>query len=350
MALDLGILAGLGIGGSVIGSLIGGSAQKSAANAEIAAAAQRLALTDSRLNSGLGRTSLAVLGGPQAEQYLRMLPTDQWEQLFGRPAKAGGFTPDMQREYEDIQKQITAQGASVTRNTRGRANPQLDSLLARKAELEKLAEGDPGKTGEMNPDVFKTAGPGIVGEMGQLADQYRGQTAGMVRASQGIEAGVRGFGDQERKRISVESDRALTSANRAVESKLIGRGLGNSTVLTGAMTANARAIGEQKDNALGSLNDRQINTLTGLRSNQLGLMERRAAGQMSMDQAPINTKLQLFTGGIANPWVNRDTSQFVSSASPGGAMASSVGNMLAAGGGQMGNLAMLGYMKQAGIF
>ena len=64
---------------------------------------------------------------------------------------------------------------------------------------------------------------------------------------------------------------------------------------------------------------------------------------LMLDQDPINLKTQLFTGGIANPWPQRDT-KFMTGVSPSGAAMSTFGNQIGAMGGQAMNFGMLSLM------
>lgn len=362
-------LLGIGLGTSLIGGLLGASGAKSQAQAQLAADRENRDFTQREGVRGYGQTLLNMLGPQAAEQYLRS--NGYGEQAFGRPAKAAGFTPDQQAQLADLERQIAGEQGGVTRNNRGRANPKLDDLIRQRDALLAVTAGDPGTQGLFNLEDFQKAGPGVMSQMEELAKKYQGQgvdalgqydaaTQALNRRGQGIEQGARNFGEQERKRINLESDRALTSANRLAESKLNARGLGAGTILTGALGSNAKAIGEQRDNALGDLGDRQIGLSTGIQGQNLQTLSQRAAGRsglvtdnmnrsLMLDQAPIDMKSQLFTGGIANFWNGKDT-RFMSGVSPSGASASAIGNMLGAMGGQAGNYGMLGLMANDPAF
>jgi hypothetical protein len=358
-------LLGIGLGSSLIGGLLGSSGARSQAQAELAAQRENRDFTQREGVRGYGQTLLNMLGSQEAERYLRS--NGYGEQAFGRPARAAGFTADQQAQLADLERQIAAEQGGVTRNNRGRANPKLDGLIRERDALLAVTGGDPGTQGLFNLEDFRGAGPGVMDQMQELArkyqgmgnnnlDQYDATTGQLLRGARSIEQSARGYGEGERKRVVNEADKALTSANRMAEAKLIGRGMGSGTLLTGAIGSNTKAITEAKNNALSSIGDKQIALQTGLQGQTLNTLAQRSAGRVPMvtdnlnrslmlDQAPIDMKSQLFTGGIANFWNGKDT-RFMSGVSPSGAGMSSFGNLLSTMGGQAGNYGMLGLMAQ----
>lgn len=349
-------LIGLGIGGSLLGGLLGSSGASKQAKAELQAARENRAFTENKLDESMARTLFSVLGPQEAEAYLRAaLPTERFDQLFGRAASNPQFTDAQRTRLGDIDRQIQSltQVRSVSDLSRRQQYAgQVQALQAERDALMAQAGGSPGVSGRMSLDSLRALGPGVTDQMRSLGASYDAATGGLMDYARSIEQQAQGFGQQERERITRDSADALTSANRSAQSALIGRGLGASTVLTGVMGQNAANIGRAREDALGALGDRQINLLTGIRGNTLSMLGGRSAGSTQLAQAPINTRLQLLTGGIANPWQQRDTSQFFPGVSPSGAAASTWGNLLGAAGGQALNLGMMGnlYQQFPGMF
>lgn len=354
-------MAALGLGGSLLGGLFGSSGAKKQAQAELQAAREQREFLQNNFDTSQAMSAFGVLGPQQAEALLRALPAGTWESLFGRPAANPSFTADQQRSLDDINRRLALPttpigpggrpvarvaasalagvGATITPEERRALEAQRDALIT-------AAGGREGRTGRLDLDALRGMGPGVIDEMRGVKDLYDAQTSGLMGRARSIEEGALGFGEQERARINREMDRALTSANRLTESRLIGRGLGSGTLLTGAMSANARNIEDSRQDALGSLGDRHINLLTGIRGNALNLASARSDGSANLASAPINTRLQFLTGGIMNPWQQRDTSQLFPGVSSSGTGQQVWGNMLSGMGGQFANLGMMGMLAQ----
>ena len=355
-----GVAIGVGVAGTVAGGVLGAQGAASSAKATKQAAKDNLDFTQGQFDQSKIAGLYSILGPQQADAYLRAtLPTKRYNELFGTPAKAASFTDDQRKQLDYINSQlalptyVTGVGNPLLRaagNTSGSSTnsitrEQRTSLEKQKADLLALAGGDPGTTGQYDLSQLRALGPGVTDEMRKITESYGASTAGLTDYARSIEQQARGYGDQERARINRDADQALTSLNRNTQASLIGRGLGASTVLTGALGQNARNINASREDALGSLGDRQINLLTGIRGNTLNLLSARSDGATQLAQQPINTKLQLLTGGIVNPWQDRDTSQYFPGVSPTGAAFSTTGNLLAGAGGQYSSLGVSQLLK-----
>lgn len=352
-ALGLGIAGGIG---SLLGGIFGASGASSAANAQIQAGRDAMNLYDTRTGEGQARLAAALYGaGPQYEAYLRTLNPS----LVGTPSVSGGLTDDQRQQLTRINQRIAELGGpGVVRSRTGQQNPELQSLIQQRDTLNGLADGQPGEAGSLNLDALRAyAGsqPGLLAQLQGISQQYqqggqgilRGfdtQAANLSQQADAIGREAQGYGAQERRDININADRTLQGLNRQTLGRLASSGLGDSTLMSSAMAGNTRSVNEGRATSLGNLNDRQINLLTGLRQGALGvrtgLMQQRTGLQTGLlDQgyqaqlAPINTQLAALQGGVMNPWLGQNTTQYFPGVSPGGSALSSIGNTLSAAGG-----------------
>jgi len=254
------------------------------------------------------------------------------------------------------------------------AGVNVQQELSRLRELNTmLSYGiDPGQTGTIDSAAFDQMGPGVLGDYQALAAKaeqqgktalkgYGADTARLMEMARGIESGAQQFGQQERARINTDADRALTSANRLTEGRLIGRGLGASTTLTQGLQSNARAMEEQRQNALGSLGDRQIQMLNQLRGNTMGLAGQRMGGKTSLllgnqdrtlgyQQQALGVQTNALTAGDMNPWLSRSMGSYVPGMAPSSPSSSATwGNFLTGLGGQVTNLSLMELLRRQGV-
>lgn len=358
-AFDGGALLGGIFGG--LGGIFGASGASSAAKAQIKASQDAMRQYDTRTAEGMARQAQAMYG-PQAEQYLRSaLPKETFDRLFGTPAANPAFSDQQRTRLSNIDKEI--QQLSQIRSTqdlgkRQQYGDRLNALQAERDSLVRDAGGSAGTSGTMDLAAFNQyaqQNPGFLSRMSSLADSEEAKGQGLLGEfnADTERLGMQGdqiareagkYGEQERKRIRLASDRALGSLNRQASSRLVGAGLGNSTLLTGAMAGNTQRIREAEDNAMGNVSDRQLSLLSGIRQNNLGLGYGRASQKtglqsglldrnLNLRQAPLATELQMTTGSVFNPWLGQNTSQYYPGLSSSGTALSSIGNSLSGAGG-----------------
>lgn len=358
----------IGVGGAVVGgglSAYGASKSASDANKASDKAMQR---DDAHAYDQMLRQAQALYG-PNAEAYLRSaLPREEVNKLFGVAAANPTFTPQQQQRVQAIDaemaqlKNVTSMGRD--QGARQRAQQRLNALVEERQGLVTEAGGSPGQAGRIDLNAFRAANqnnPGFIQKMTDLANQEEGKGQGLLGefnadterlAFQGDQNAreIGKYGEQERKRIALASDRALSGLNRQTQSRLLSSGLGNSTLLTQAMSGNTRNVREAEDNAMGSVSDRQLSLLSQIRQGNLsaaygragqktglqsGLMDRN----LNLRQAPISTELQVLTGPGMNPFAGQNSTVYYPGMSPSGTALSSVGNSLMAGSGlALGNI------------
>lgn len=352
------IIGGL-LGG--LGSIFGAAGGSSAAKAQIQASRDAMNQYDTRTAEGMARQALALYG-PDAEQYLReALPKETFDKLFGTPAANPNFSDKNRKRLADIDAEI--QQLSQIRSTqdlggRQKYGEKLNALKAERDALVRDAGGSAGTSGSLDLAKFNEYAknnPGFLAKMKQIADAEEGKGASLLGefnadsdrlASQGdqIAREASKYGEQERKRIKLASERALTSLNRTTGSRLMGAGLGNSTLMTGALAGNTQRVRESEDNAIGNVNDRMLSLLTGIRQGNLSGMYGRAGQKtglqaslldrnLNLRQAPLATELQMTTGAAFNPWLGHNTSQYYPGLSPSGTALSTIGNSISGAGG-----------------
>lgn len=378
--------------GDILGPVLGfvGANQSANANKDIAEAQVRSARENrdfdmSRLNEGMARYLAMQLGPDEAERYLRAtLPGDQLTALFRDP-DAQARRAAAQQELAAIERQLapyrtrgepfpTGGGGLNQVASRGRgagrgpdrfarerareAGIDIDALLRRSKELDQTLAGEgPDNPGGIDLGSFRSLGPGVWQEYNDLTaraesegndalGRHDADTARLLRGSRAIEGMARGYGQQERERINRDADRALTGINRLTESRLMGRGLGASTVLSSAFRGNTQANREGRENALGSLGDRQIGLTTGLAGqtlnmdagrsqNRMGLMLANQDRGLGYRQGAVNFRANALGGSQTNPWLSRSTQQYFPGVSPSGASGQSWGSFLSGFGGQI---------------
>jgi hypothetical protein len=352
------VAVGVGVGGAVIGGV--GSAV--AANSAKKSSASEQRFLQEQLTQGMFRRVLTALGPAEARKWAQAnLPRQQYEQIFGRAATSASFTPEQQQRLATVNSRITelsrARGSGVLRDGSRQSAEELRALQAEREALMRASGGDPGMEGTFNNAGIDAADRGYVGRLDDLATEYKGigrETQGqfdsesrrLLGESRGIEAQARGYGEQERRRIDRDYDRSLTSANKASSARLRAAGFAESTLGANQAAANSRYLGEARENALGSLYDRQLQFGTGLRQNTLGLDAQRsgagtqlAAGiqdrNLNLASNAANVRASALTGADFNPFLSVPTNNLFSGASPGGSFAQSLGGTMAGIGGQM---------------
>lgn len=359
-----GVLGGLG-------SIFGASGANSAAKAQIQAGKDAMNQYDQRTAEGMARQALAMYG-PQAEQYLRSaLPKETVDKLFGVPAANPAFSNQQRERLNAIDQEI--QQLSGIRSTqdiskRQQYGDRLAQLQSEREGLVRDAGGSAGSSGSLDLASFNEYAknnPGFLSQMKTIAgeEEQKGQgllgefNADTERLSMQGDQNAREigkYGEQERKRIALASDRALAGLNRQTQSRLLSSGLGNSTLLTQQMSGNTRNVREAEDNAMGSVSDRQLSMLSGIRQGNLSAAYGRAGQKtglqsglldrnLNLRTAPLTTELQMTTGAGFNPWLGRDTTQYYPGVSPGGSALSTIGNSISGVGGLM-----LGNWSQGG--
>lgn len=360
--------AGFGAAVGAIGSILGAVGAQKSAKAQVKAAEDSRRLYDDKTLEGIYRQALSFYG-PAAENYLRAaLPKESADRLFGVPAGNAQFTDAQRARVAAIDDQIAALSrvgpAGPAQSTK--YAQQRMALQKERDDLIAAAGGSAGKTGLIDPAAMRAYAannPGFLQQMNALAGTQEGLGQSMLDAfgaeSQqlaGEDAAasrdVQRYGEQERKRIKLTSDRALTGLNRATESRLRAGGLNDSTLMTGALTNNQRSVQEGAENAYGNVSDRQMALLNSIQQAALNRKYARAGQGTALRssvldrnaqfrQAPIAAQYQLAGSAAFNPYLGVSTSQFYPGVSPGGAMASSFGNTLAGAGG-----ALIGYGLQ----
>jgi hypothetical protein len=256
-------------------------------------------------------------------------------------------------------QQVTTPGGYDTKRAQA-DGVDLRALQSRQRELKSLLEtGDAATSGTDKLDLgaFRSLGPGTLDQYKTLGDtaeqqgrdniaQYQVDSDRLMQQSRGIEGMARRFGQGERDRINRETGETLTGLQRGTEARLAARGLAGSTVLGQQRGGNARQVEQVRQNALGSLGDRQINMQTQLAGNTLGLGARRFDGRMGLTMGnqdrvmgmrgrEVDFQNSIHGGSIMNPWLSRNTQQYFSGASPSAAQGATWGASLSGLGGNL---------------
>jgi hypothetical protein len=312
------ILGGvLGLGGTALGA----RAASDAAQAQIDAGRDNREFDQRNLNQGMARYYAQLYGPQEAESMLRgSLGSDQFGKLFRDDAAKGRAS--RLSELDGIIKQYGT-------NSRAARAAGVDLAAARRerSQLQAAVKSDP--TDALDQSDFRQMGPGILSQYSGLADQAEREGASnmqrydrdsdlLTQQARGIEGMARNFGAGERSRINRDFNDTMASTNRLTESRMLARGLGASTLLSQQLGGNARQLERGRQDALGSLGDRQIGLQTQLAGNTMGVLGGRLGGRqaltmgnqdrvMGMRRGVIDTRAQAASGNIANPWLSRST-------------------------------------------
>lgn len=367
------VAIGVGVGGAVIGgvsSAAGASAQASATKK--AADADRRFTQDNFDRQRL--EALKNLYGPQKalQMFKASVSPERYDQVVGRAATNANFTSEQQQRVaslnQEIQQLTTVMAVSPSR--RAQLQGRMQELTTQRDRLVGEAGGSTGVAGMIDKNAFDASGPGVFEEYGalqrmheggarlRLADYDRGTGQLMGEANE-LQSAAAQYGKGQETRIRTDAGRALTGANRLAESRLLSRGVAGGSALPDALRGNANAINEGMTNQLNDLGDRQIGLRLATGQQRLQMLAPRLASRSALqyDDAstglnlatqPLSQRLQFATGGIMNPWLNRDSSQYFPGVSAGGAFAQSMGNSMSAAGGQFLNYGLMNLGQRQG--
>lgn len=375
-----GLFGGLlGTVGSIFGGSMAARGARQQTQAMINAGRENRDYDQRALSGDMARQLLVMFGPERAEQILRAsLPQDQLKQLFRDP-DAQSRRAEAEREMAEIDRQLAPFKGSVrprderyvpgrgrqatyesswNRTRAQQAGVNVDDLLRRRKMLEtSMKDGGPDNPDGIDLGAFRAGGPGVmeryeemIGDAqreGQgLLDQYGADSDVLMARMRDIQDEASQYGQHERTRINRDFDRATTGTNRLIESRLLGRGLGTSSVLANQLAGNARRMEEGRQDALGSLGDRQIAMNTQLAGNNLQMLQDRMGGRTALQmgnqdrvagyrQNALGLETQVLTGGAMAPGGQLAGGNYVPGVSPGGAAASTWGNALGAAGGML---------------
>lgn len=370
---------GLGLLGSLFGGSMAASGARQQTRAMIQAGRENREYDQRALSGDMARQLLMMFGPERAEQILRAtLPADQVKQLFRDP-DAQSRRSAAEQEMADIDRQLapfkgnprptedrfvpgrgrqTTYQAGFNRTRAQQAGVNVDDLLRRRKELESsLKDGGPDNPDGIDLGAFREGGPGLMSEYDamigdarregqEMLGQYGADTDTLMARMRAIQDEAAGYGAQERTRINRDTGRAITGTNRLIESKMLGRGLGSSSVMNNQISGNVRRLEEGRQDALGNLGDRQIALNTQLAGNSLGLLSDRLGGRTALmganqdrvagyRQNALGLQTQVLTGGAMQPGARLAGGNYMPGVSPGGTAQSVWGNALGAAGGMM---------------
>lgn len=358
-------ITGLAIGGvasSLLGGIFGSSSASKAAAAEQAATQKALDMKVQQDALAQFRADLAYYGKDAAVQRLKANYGADATKYLGEKAADPTFN-DQQRARVSELDQIIASGGRVadsglagalpwsnankTQNTATAVAERLKSAKAERDALVKAAGGRVGSTGLLNLDEVQD-GPGLIQQLKGISGEREALNNSLLADAGDIETMIAGYGKGQEERIRRDSERSLTGSNRLARAALMGRGLGAGTSYTGAIERNARSANESMGDQLSALGDRQIQMRSAAAGDKINLRSNLASQLLQFKSQPINAEMNYATSNIQNPWQGVNTTQYVSSASPGANSGAVWGNLLSGVGGQLSNLGMMGYLNGQG--
>ncbi|MCC6230290.1 MAG: hypothetical protein IT432_13830 [Phycisphaerales bacterium] len=360
----------IGGGMSILGGLLGGSSASKQAKAERQAAADTRAYAEKQMGLG-GLGQLAAMLGPEGiQRWLAQTDPALVQQLVRQEAQNPTFNAQQQARYEEIERELqkpvlataTGQGpAAIASRLLGNGGrsitpQQRDALEAEKAALWSAAGGRVGKSG-IDLEALKALGPGLVGKYRQEAadadaqgarnlSRYDAGTYELGRMASDIERSASQFGRQQTERARRDAKDSLANSNALATSSLMGRGLGASTALTGALRGNAEQNQRALADTLGGLEDQQIRLRTGLQGNRMSLLQSRDSGRnammlggqdasRSLRLGALNVEQAALAGSDPSRQLGSMAPTFFSSASPSGQYLGVLGGGLAGAGSQL---------------
>jgi hypothetical protein len=359
----------LALGGGVLGA----QSASNSAKKQIQAGKDALNFQQNQYDLGAVRAILTQYGPVEGKKQIKALYGDQvYGKIFGTPAKSESFNDDQRKQLDYINAQLAkptyvpgvgnpllrlAGNTSGSNSDNSVTREQRASLEKQKADLLKLAGGDPGSTGVLDNASVDALGPGIVTQQQQFADQYKTQgrdrlanfdqeTQQLLADNNAQQRRVDRFGQQQADQYKTLAQQSLTGNNRLTEARLAARGLQGSSALTQGLQGNSLASNQQLSGQLAGLADQRLQyglqvgaQGTALRSARTNSRDAYQSDldntQNSLNQQPISTRLQFATGSITNPWLSNNAAQYFSSASPSAAFGQSLAASTSALGGQL---------------
>lgn len=382
-----GITAAAIIGGAALaggGIAAYGSMQAAKSQNKGADAARRL--YQQRTDEGMVRNVFAAMGRKQGMEYLRNnMPQDSFDAMFGSSgADIAGSQQKMQSlqgRLDQIKKTKTGKMSKADKDALGAEKARLqseynglrDSLRSGQGSFDanpnrqnSFAGDEPdngGYIGEAEGHAA-TAQQGLAAAMGGYnadTEQLRAQglsDLGMIRSdNQKMLDTASRWGSGREEIIRRDYERGLKEADATSMADMIGSGMGASTLMTNAKSANRRNMGYMQQDALQTLSDQQLSTRLGVqqsgatasaqqRAMNLQQMAGRVGNRTQMElnnvdrnynYGSVGTQMrqQLATSNIMNPWLNQNTTQYFPGMSPGGSALMNMGNTVSAVGPSM---------------
>ena len=355
-------LAAIGGVGSLLGGIFGASSASKQAKAALAADQAKMDYAERQFGTGSLGQLAALLGPDGIKRWLAQTDPALVKKLTREVAADPKFSASQQARYEELgrllQKPVLATATGSTPaaiaaralGSSGYITPeQKAAYQAERDALWSAAGGKVGKTG-IDLEALGALGPGLVGKYQQEATNteaqgrqnlagYDASTFNLGRMSRDIERSAAGYGQQQEARIRRDSAQSLANNNALSTASLMGRGLGASSLLTGALRGNAQANLNSTNDALGSLGDSQIRLRTGLAGNTLGLLSSRDSGRNAImlggqDAArgqrmgALNVEQAAIVGSDPSRQLGSMAPTFFSGASPSGQYLGALGGAL----------------------
>lgn len=381
-----GITAAAIIGGAALaGGAVSAYGSMQAAKSQNRGADAARRLYQQRTDEGMVRNVFAAMGRQRGMEYLRnQLSPESFNAMFG---SSGADIAGNQQRMQSIQGRLDQIKATKTGKM---SKADKDALSAEKARLQSEYNGlrDSLRSGQGSFDAGSNRQNSFAGDpdTGGYIGEAEAQAA---KAQQGLSAAMGGYNaDTEQLRAQGLSDlgmirsdnqkmldtasrwgsgreaiirrdyeRGLKEADATSMADMIGSGLGSSTLLTNAKSANRRNMGYMQQDALQNLADRQLSTQLGVQQSGASAMAQQRAmnlqqlagrlggrTQMELNNVDRNynygsvgaqMRQQLATSNIMNPWLNQNTTQFFPGLSPGGSALMNMGNTVSAVGPSM---------------
>ena len=356
--------AGIGAVGSLFGGILGGNAQKKAAQQQAAQLERAAQLEQLGILENRGNLASLLYGETdEGRRFLSVsLSREDYEKAFGRAPRGAGFTAEQAQELREIEAEIAAARKSPRSRLMGggttgvsrplSANNRLKALEERRKQLMDYAEGDPGTQGVFGKDRFTSGREGLLAGYRRLGEgtRARGESilAGFDDATRRGEremgelvASVDDYGRNEDARIDRDSNEALTQLNRRTSAALGRQGMLRSSKLGRQMATNTRFVTRDAQDRKDANADRRFGVRTSLEQGRVNANMTRANQRASMasglndqlynlEREPLLLRERLETSPINTAKGNVNYAMYVPPTPSAGAMTGALGNVLSA--------------------
>lgn len=366
--LGLGLLAGGGALGSLLGGIFGSSGAKKAARAQIQAAREAQQLYDARTGAGMGSVYRLLYGDQARDRARGMMSRDEFTRVFGQ--SAADAVNNAKGELASIDAVLAKYGAvpgqdaaraTLAPGARRQAKADgvdLNDLLKRRKAATAVVQTD-GITqgrGLFPAGDDAAAGPGMLSRMQDLFTQYDAEAKGlegdvarntqaMLGQGDAMLQETRGYGAERQALAQTDAERMLKTINAQTRARMDAAGLGGGTTEASQVAANTGNIFDALQRQRAAIGDQALQLSQGVRGQNLALQGQRTGAlealrmnnlqrSQELRQQPLQMEMSMLTGPAMNPYLNQDTTRYFPGVSPSGAAMSSLGNVFAGMGGR----------------
>lgn len=316
------------------------------------------ALRETKSAGGTGQSFLLqnLLGGEDAfAQLISSMPQEVKDIVFGRKAKPGTLTREEQMRREELQTLLKTTPTTLNRRAgayaqggRAQPNPQAAAYKAELDALNAKAEGEPGFSGQLDEDAFKSGGLNLAGKFSALGTEfdakgaeelgrYDADSAEIGRRGQDIISGAEGLYAGREEAIDRDTQRAIRDAEGGNLARMAAAGISGSTLPSQFNSLVRSRLHENAQDAKRNLTDSKTQFMSGLKLGDLDRFTSRSTDRtrlglglqersIGMRQTPLQMTWSALNSPVNYPMIGQNTTQYYPGYSPSGSAAQAIAN------------------------